>query len=660
MNRPKRDPNLKKSLLKAICIFAVLSLLYLGIGYLRFTQTDPVQTRTVIANTAAETPVGEIVAGTAVLQTFPVGTRIDRLDVKFATYCGGKSGTVEVTVCGEQSGAVYAAVHLNAAHMEDNAYVEIPLDAPILPEKDRSCALCVTADGSSGNAVTIWSSNADGIEGGVLTVNGEARLGDLVLTLQQDRTAVFWDGARIAVLLCIALSAALLAFPMAEQAWRSEVLFSACALLLGLIYLFVMTPLAIPDEAYHYHSSYRLSNALLLRPDSELGKAADFDYTGFVGHENVASGYDRIARELLAPAEAGGETVIPMPRGLSYFIEYLPQSAGIAIGRLTGQNFVRTFYLGRLCNLLFYVAMLFFTLRRAPKFKLILGLAAITPMALHQAASFSYDGFINAVSFFLIASLLKCIFEEGELSWKDYACVLVAGALLAPAKVVYTPIILPVLLIPAARFHSKAERWVKLAAVFLACIVLILVFQLSDISRIAGTAERSLNWEGQYNYDIAFVLHNPVQTAKIFCRTLLDRGVGYVTTCFGGRLAGLSLRLSPWIIALFMALFLAAALFGEKGTGRLTVGPRLLLLGIVCVVGVSVMASMFLAWTSNTRPIIEGVQGRYFLPVLPLLGMGLSTDLVLTRRDTRRFYPVCALTLHACVFTEIVRYTYCH
>ena len=30
------------------------------------------------------------------------------------------------------------------------------------------------------------------------------------------------------------------------------------------------------------------------------------------------------------------------------------------------------------------------------------------------------------------------------------------------------------------------------------------------------------------------------------------------------------------------------------------------------------MASMYLGWTFDTEPVILGIQGRYFLPVLPL------------------------------------------
>ena len=44
--------------------------------------------------------------------------------------------------------------------------------------------------------------------------------------------------------------------------------------------------------------------------------------------------------------------------------------------------------------------------------------------------------------------------------------------------------------------------------------------------------------------------------------------------------------------------------------------------------GLTVMLTMFLGWISDTRTIIEGIQGRYFIPIFPLLLMSLNNKTI--------------------------------
>ena len=87
---------------------------------------------------------------------------------------------------------------------------------------------------------------------------------------------------------------------------KSNALFPLLALLLGLGWMAVMTPLSVPDEEYHYRTAYCLSNYLLGQGSEPLlGWQGYFDFTGFLGHFNVSSGYERVARDLTTPMVRG-------------------------------------------------------------------------------------------------------------------------------------------------------------------------------------------------------------------------------------------------------------------------------------------------------------------------------------------------------------------
>ena len=49
---------------------------------------------------------------------------------------------------------------------------------------------------------------------------------------------------------------------------------------------------------------------------------------------------------------------------------------------------------------------------------------------------------------------------------------------------------------------------------------------------------------------------------------------------------------------------------------------------------------MWLGWTFNTEPVIQGVQGRYFLPVIPLLLIGMRGKVL--SADANMGFPVVA------------------
>ena len=85
--------------------------------------------------------------------------------------------------------------------------------------------------------------------------------------------------------------------------------FAAC--FLGALYLFAMSPLAIPDEEYHYRVSYCLSNYLLGQWNDPLsGAERYFDFALLQGHYNTAAGSARLWKEFWSAGPPGGTMVV--------------------------------------------------------------------------------------------------------------------------------------------------------------------------------------------------------------------------------------------------------------------------------------------------------------------------------------------------------------
>ena len=414
------------------------------------------------------------------------------------------------------------------------------------------------------------------------------------------------------------------------------------ALLLGLVWLSVMSPLAVPDEEYHYRVSWCVSNYLLGQwRDPLRGTQRYFDFTGLRGHYNVPAGYARLFGEILADGPEGESVQVLDALPSAYLPMYLPQTLGLALARILRLGFGGAFLLGRGANALFYALCLGAAAALAPQYKTALAAGGLLPMALHQAASFSYDGFELGMALVYSGALLGALSGEGPLGRREWTALFAGAVLLAPAKGGCLPLLGLVWLIPAERFGNARSRRRRLWGLTFAAALAMAVFFLPTVSRqIGGT----LNWEGEHNYTLAFLLRRPAAALGLYGRTLRSELGNWLLCMAGSSLAGLTLPLPVWIPAALLLLLPPAGMTEGPGlSGR----ARLAVLAAAAGMVLLSMTVMLLTWTSDTRLMIQGVQGRYFLPAAPLLSAALAPTGKLPRRGAVVTAAVISLNLAA-------------
>jgi uncharacterized membrane protein len=125
-------------------------------------------------------------------------------------------------------------------------------------------------------------------------------------------------------------------------------------------------------------------------------------------------------------------------------------------------------------------------------------------------------------------------------------------------------------------------------------------------------------WHGGYNYSLSHIIHNPVETMVIFARTLFLKADFYFGTMFGSELAGLTIDLPWWILYVTVLLIFAAVLYGHRDEWQPSTKERIFYLLICTVVVLLSMLAAMVGWTAVWLNRIVGVQGRYFIPILPL------------------------------------------
>lgn len=596
-----------------------------------------------------ETTVGPIVEGTIVVQEIPCHGDDLGVDIEFATYGRINSGLVRVIITGKNTGIVYVDETRPANYFEDNVYASFLYKSEVSPE-DSMMVVNISST-SKENGLTVWASKSDELPKHNMMIDDMVQSGDLIMRIIRPGNRGKFAVLFFCIQLVIVTFCYLAIIRMKINTGRA---FFLLTFGLGLLYMLAMTPMAIPDEKTHYQSAYQLSNAFLFQwNEMDYGDANHFDYSGLREHVNVGSAYDRFFRELFSPKGSYEKVEIPYPHSISYPVMLIPQALGIFIGRLLGANFLITFYLARFCNLLFYSFCIYYAVKKAPRFKLMFGTLGIMPMALHQAASCSYDTFINGMMFVLLALILNGIDQDEQITIGEIIHIVVVSALLCPAKAVYTPVLLCLCLIPKNRFFNQKHRWFFIVGTLVLCCCLILLFQMMILSDLV-TSEPKLNWEGGKNFTVSYILQHPRGTIDIFSRTFQRDWKDWMQQGVGRILAGLTIMMDELPIYTYIGLLIISAFSYEGENRSFSLRQKLTFITSAMCTVFAVMLTMFLGWTSDTRTVILGIQGRYFIPIFPLLLMCLNNRMVKNNHPIEKYVSAVSVLINYDFLTHVL------
>ena len=435
----------------------------------------------------------------------------------------------------------------------------------------------------------------------------------------------------------------------------------------GLLYMAVFLPMTVPDEVYHFFQSYLYSNVLMLvpsNPDGVTMRGSDVAFLGEVSTMLSGEYYSKVAGEFALFSDDALLQNAALYPSCQFDVGVNPPQAkllsaiGITVGRVLGLGAVPVYYLGRLFNFAGFAALVYFAVRLTPVGKRIFMVVACLPMTLHVAASYSYDAGVIGLAFLFTALCLRGIYSNSRISTKLKVTILVFAILLAPCKAVYSVLLLLVFLIPQSRFKSKAESWLfKFGVLFLACasILLMRLPSLLDLTGVSGGESRSFEKWGQTGvlYNLSDVLDDPFGFASMFLRTLDQKVDWWIETLAGSSLAWFQFEV-PWYVALsFWFVLLLAIPKPSESDLEITLTQKM---AFACIFGLGaffVILSMCLAFTFNNEMLIDGVQGRYFLPLLPIFLLAFRNKTIVANKDYSRALLYTIAVLNVAYVTRI-------
>jgi uncharacterized membrane protein len=371
-------------------------------------------------------------------------------------------------------------------------------------------------------------------------------------------------------------------------------LFVAIALVSGLAYVFVTPPLAVPDEGNHLWRALAIARGHLM-PRRGLDAVALAKST-----QDLVWIFDRQEPPETLAQKLRLAATLPFDRRLGGTIRFaawytpMPYIAQSLVAMLPLRPLV-LFYAGRAANLIVAVMLIAMAVRAAPQLRGVLSAVALLPMSLYEMASWSADAATMALAWLFTALLLA----PTRRVW----AVVMAGFALSLCKPAYFLIAFLALAIQL--------RWRERIAIIGATAAGTLI---ALVAAARGAYNPRVGLPVDVASQIRCIAAHPMKFAGVLVRDVATNGRFYIAEMIG-RFGANELKLSPFVITVEILLLLTVALTaGAALRGRVRMTAVAITVMTVC----GILLSQYLIWSVVCGDTIEGVQGRYFLEILPL------------------------------------------
>ena len=420
---------------------------------------------------------------------------------------------------------------------------------------------------------------------------------------------------------------------------RPEKFFLALMIPFGLIFTFVMPPFMVPDENAHLYRAYQISEGHLTSVTQngitgailplDLKRNLDIMYTDVInGGPTAHVQYKHFLTEKVDTNDRGfiqfDTTSVYSP------MSYIPQAIGVGLARITYPSELAILYIGRLFNLAAFILIVYAAIRLTPVKKWVFIVVALFPMTIQQAASMSSDVTNIGIVMLAIALVLRMATLK-KLPRNYVIAALVVALVLGLTKQTNGLAIIPFFFLPTQLFGTLKRRiWFCLGMLGTALGAVIVWYMLTKLLHynFSYSGNPLVDTAGQ----IQFLLSHPLSYFKVIFNTFIFNTTTvppqpdfYIQSMVG---VFSWIRYQLPLLGILLALgTLGLALLTKTKSDSTTAEKilnknRWLKLSLPVTLILSVLAVgtvLYLMWTPVGGPSISGIQGRYFIPLLPLL-----------------------------------------
>ena len=436
-------------------------------------------------------------------------------------------------------------------------------------------------------------------------------------------------------------------------------IFIVIAVFLGICFGIIIPLGQGSDETSHFIRIYEISRkytTLNYEESTEFPRAfellGDYQSQKEISYKQYIENYDEFLMNSNDKVDLKGKywnTKLYSP------IQYLPQVIGVTLGRVFSDNILVIGTLGRIFGFIAWVTACAYAIKIIPNKKIFILILCLLPINIFSAVCLSGDTLTNAVTVLFIAIIYRKVYLHEEVKIKDKIILLVLGALIALCKIVYLPIIFLVCLLSKDLFKNK-KVWISfnISLIILSCIV-----GLTWLTIGSGSLSDS---NPASKEQVEYIFEDPIRYCLITMDTFMVRGVAYINQFMTGDDIACQgrARIYPIISYIIGAVVLISLFLDEDNDDiKMSVLQKWIVGLVILGTCALICTALYVQWTSLFTiggGMIEGIQGRYFIPVAMIL-IFISTSIKISIKNKENlitFLSVIQLPIMGLIISSFI------
>lgn len=445
------------------------------------------------------------------------------------------------------------------------------------------------------------------------------------------------------------------------------VYYSIIILIVGLVLVFIVPPFQAPDEQTHLYRAYQLSEGHITTkrlsygagdnlPRSLSDSFNNYKYLIFKPDEKVK--LNSLKSSLSTNLDISNTVETRFENTAIYPpFSYLPQVIGISLGKTFFNNPIVLLYLARIFNLMVWVIILYICMKRQAKLALPIFAFALLPLVAFQASSASADVMTSGIALFLTLEIYRLASLEVAVKKIDKIIIIVLGIIIALCKPPYFLLVFLIVAIPYKKIGSKKQAYIfKLLACILPIIIAIVWLLIACNSFV--------NLKDGVNsiVQLKFILCNPIDYIIILYNTYISGASDGLYIQLIGQLGWLDTKLTFWNI-LFGYLAIILSIFAIPINNKRDLAPNYFKVWSVVIISILIIAItslLYLTWNVPRASVVDGLQGRYFIPLIGLIIIIFRSYLSLSSDQSKKVqyltYFLSGSTIISTIIILVFRY----
>lgn len=404
----------------------------------------------------------------------------------------------------------------------------------------------------------------------------------------------------------------------------------------GLIGIFIVPPYTAPDELRHFARAYDITEGNII-VDKFSTRENYYNLTFPVCNlpiefhnlklvsESSGHNYDRETNNIIvtkmwmnnfAKDFSGNRIETPIQGTYSISpIAYLPQIIFIFLAKVFNFTPILVFYMARLGNVFFASLLGYFAIKKIPRFKNILFLLYFAPGLIFLRSTSSTDGFLFSLVIAFISYVLYL--KERKTTNIKLNSIVILSLLLGCIALIKLPYILcAILLLTISDSDSKHIdiKSVKKMVLYTFSMLIFSVLVYFISSKLL--VQNEVNLVGK-SY-LAYFIQHPIKVGNLIIQTFMNSSYDFIANA-------IQYPISSNLIGVYIITLIFISLFSYNNN-FLKKSDKFIFLGTSCIAWLAVLTIFYFAGPSPDLGYIWGLQGRYILPVLPILCLVIPMD----------------------------------